>query len=255
MNGIREDWKKLANPSVIKEALRIATSNPLVFCRYVIHGRQKAIQPQIQHLLEYMGTNTSGLKDYWGAIASKRDLYAYVLKASRGIYYGDLRTPEFLYVIVRVFKPELVVETGVAAGISSTFILQALQDNNKGRLYSIDFPNYSLIHASHIPEGEEPGFAIPQNLKGRWKLRLGKSKDLLPSLLAELGRVDIFLHDSEHTYENMMFEYTTAWDYLREEGLLLSHDISWNNAFRDFSRAVERKPIEIHLTGTGAIVK
>lgn len=55
------------------------------------------------------------------------------------------------------------------------------------------------------------------------------------NLLAEIGKVDIFLHDSEHTYDNMMFEYATAWDYLPKGGLLLSHDISWNNAGRDFA--------------------
>jgi hypothetical protein len=50
-----------------------------------------------------------------------------------------------------------------------------------------------------------------------------------------LGSIDIFIHDSEHSYENMMFEYMTAWDHLKEGGILLSDDTNLNKAFSDFS--------------------
>jgi len=43
-----------------------------------------------------------------------------------------------LYAMVRALKPEVVVETGVANGVSSSFILKALDRNSRGRLYSID---------------------------------------------------------------------------------------------------------------------
>ena len=56
------------------------------------------------------------------------------------------------------------------------------------------------------------------------------------SLLKALGSIDAFLHDSEHIYETMMFEYETAWPFLRRGGLLLSDDVHWNRAFRDFVR-------------------
>src|SRR5688500_12760767 len=46
-----------------------------------------------------------------------------------------------LYVIVRAAKPKVVVETGVASGISSAHILLALAANESGTLHSIDFPN------------------------------------------------------------------------------------------------------------------
>jgi len=36
-----------------------------------------------------------------------------------------------LYVLVRIFKPEVVVETGVANGVSSSFILKALDQNSR----------------------------------------------------------------------------------------------------------------------------
>jgi len=243
-------WKKLAS----FRAIKVAATDPLVAFTYAVRGERGMIHLQTKRLMKDTGANIDNLEDYWKAITSNQDLQTYISKALGGTSYGGLQDPEFLYVIVRMLKPEVVVETGVSAGVSSSFILQALADNNKGRLYSIDFPNYALTDASPVPEGKEPGFAIPQNLKRRWVLKLGKSKDLLPNLFPEIGKTDIFLHDSEHTYDNMMFEYTRAWDYLPKGGLLLSHDIMWSNAFRDFARKVKRKPIDYH-TGFGAIVK
>jgi len=203
------------------------------------------------------------------------------------IYYNEIQASKFLecvskaaspftgvgsagedfYVMLRMLKPEIVIETGVFSGVSSSFILKALKDNNKGMLYSIDYPlseqEYTTatesgleLPAPLLPEGKEPGFAIPEELKGRWVFKKGKSKDILPNLLNELGRVDVFLHDSQHTYENMMFEFSAAWDYLPEGELLLSHDIDVNSAFTDFSTRVKREPIHLYFRGgVGAIIK
>lgn len=45
---------------------------------------------------------------------------------------------------------------------------------------------------------------------------------------------DIFIHDSEHSYQNMMFEFSWAANNVRPGGLILSDDVSWNDAFEDF---------------------
>ena len=60
----------------------------------------------------------------------------------------------------------------------------------------------------------------------------------LPKLLKELGTIDVFLHDSLHTYEHMMFEYTQAWRHLRVSGILMSDDVNegWSLAFIDFCK-------------------
>jgi hypothetical protein len=46
------------------------------------------------------------------------------------------RKAEVYYSIVRLSKHSVVVETGVQSGISSSFILQALEKNGEGKLYS-----------------------------------------------------------------------------------------------------------------------
>jgi hypothetical protein len=167
-----------------------------------------------------------------------------------------------LYLLVRKYKPDIVVETGVAQGASSAFILLAMKENKKGHLYSIDLPpNKAYIglditensHSYVLEDGQkhwkdideridEPGLLIPECLKDRWTLILGDSKVELPKLLKNQKQISIFFHDSLHTYEHMSFEYNTAWPYIQDGGLLISHDILWNDAFMDISKKYGKKP-------------
>jgi predicted O-methyltransferase YrrM len=184
-----------------------------------------------------------------------------VLSAAPKRSYAQISSPEAIYASCRIKKPQMVVETGVASGVSSAFILEALRKNEEGRLVSIDMPGYDTILAQkHVPlyspetivpveESFRTGWIVPHRLRSRWKLEVGLTSEVLPRVLEEVEEVDVFLHDSEHTYENMMWEYAGVWPFLSRGGLILSHDISWNSAFFDFSRKVERRPIIIGEIG------
>ena len=135
---------------------------------------------------------------------------------------------ELLYLCVRTFKPALIVETGVGAGFSTAYILQGLEKNNHGKLYSIDF----------FKDDEKCGWIIPTYLKNRWNLIKGLSGEVLEPLLSQLGPIDVFMHDSDHSYENMMTEFRIAWPPLRSGGIFLAHDVGRNDAFFEFCREV-----------------
>lgn len=162
----------------------------------------------------------------------------------------------FLYVLVRSLKPDIFVETGVSAGESSTFILQAMEDNKKGDLYSIDFPQAVVEKGltTIIPENKESGWLIPENLKHRWHLTLGKSENVLPPLLEKLEKIDVFFHDSLHTYEHMLFEYNTCWAHLQDNGILISDDIVVMNGkghspFVDFANLKQKNIVIYNIIG------
>jgi predicted O-methyltransferase YrrM len=142
------------------------------------------------------------------------------------------------------------VETGVANGFSSASILQALEGNQAGELYSIGLHCRKGVTT---PVSKELGWVIPEHLKHRWHLILGESFRVLPRLLEELGTIDIFLHDSRHTYKTMMKEYTIVWPHLHRGGLLLSHDVKFNDAYLDFCDKVGYTRVVI--SDIGAIAK
>jgi len=147
---------------------------------------------------------------------------------------------DYLYYYVRLLRPQIVVETGVFRGISTAFLLAGLVDNGIGHLYSIDLPGTSYqtdqgrTDSSPLGGGVDTGYVVPGDLKSRWTLLLGDSRVVLPELLERVGSIDMFIHDSEHRYDLMTWEFALAFDHLRPGGLLLSDDVSWNLAFSDF---------------------
>jgi hypothetical protein len=143
-----------------------------------------------------------------------------------------------LYLLIRKIKPKLMIETGVAQGISSYFILKAMRDNGMGRLISIDYPNYDRkgmvngegeLDRTFTPKARGPGWIVPSSLRGSWKLILGKSQDVLPRTNEKF---DCFMHDSEHTYKTMTFEMEWAYGHM-QKGHILCDDTERNNAYAD----------------------
>jgi predicted O-methyltransferase YrrM len=132
------------------------------------------------------------------------------------------------YVVAVAVAPERVVETGVGRGFTTHMILSALDANGKGRLFSIDLP----------PRGES---RVILERHPRWTLLEGSTRRLLPRLLEELGTIDLFVHDSAHTYRNTLFELESAWPRLTPGGVIVVDDADWNVAFEEFvaTRACE----------------
>jgi predicted O-methyltransferase YrrM len=153
-----------------------------------------------------------------------------------------------LYAVTRLLRPEVVVETGCFTGWDSSLLLHALERNGRGRLYSIDLPaeegRFSQVApGSGLPAGASTGFLIPVAYRRRWTLIEDDARTALPDLLASTGPIDLFYHDSDHSYGHMLWEFSTAWPHLTAGGVLVSDDISWNPALWDFSRAVGRRPV------------
>lgn len=138
---------------------------------------------------------------------------------------------KWIYCAIRAQVPKVVVETGVANGNSSWVILNALRKNKTGVLHSIDLPNRDPNRGYHLG-AREPGWVVPEVLRSNWKLHLGSSTDILPQLLGELGEVELFFHDSDHSEKNMTFEFETVLPFLRKDGLIVSDDIDKSTSFQ-----------------------
>jgi predicted O-methyltransferase YrrM len=124
---------------------------------------------------------------------------------------------EALYLLVRAARPRVVVETGVLYGASSAHILAALVRNGGGELHSLEIGR----------DTREPphDHFVPQDLQPHWTLIIGDSRQELPSLLKRCAPIDMFLHDSLHTFDHMTWEFQTALPHLNPAGILTSDDI------------------------------
>ena len=134
------------------------------------------------------------------------------------------------YAACRSLRPSTVLETGVAYGVTSAFILAALERNGHGRLISIDLPQLAPEADRHV------GILIPAPLRARWTLLKGTSRRLLPQILEQLPGLEMFVHDSLHTEANMRFEFDAVFPKLSRPAVLISDDIEGNSAFLDFTR-------------------
>ena len=129
----------------------------------------------------------------------------------------------FLYAYCRLKRPAAVVETGIARGMSTAMILSALAANGKGRLTSFDIT-------------EDVGHLVDVRLRGRWdKIVLPsdppQARLQLAKALAELPKIDLFLHDSDHSSAHQIFEFELAFQRFTPEGVLLSDDVEGTGAF------------------------
>ncbi|HLW60004.1 MAG TPA: class I SAM-dependent methyltransferase [bacterium] len=137
-----------------------------------------------------------------------------------------------VWYVVRHLRPACIVETGVARGFTTRVILEALERNGSGHLWSIDLPP-ALKPELH----RQVGAAVLDRLRHRWSYLKGSSAQRLPGLLARLGQIDLFIHDSRHTERTVRFELDRAWAALRPGGVLIVDDIDLNRGFASFTRA------------------
>ena len=151
----------------------------------------------------------------------------------------------FLYWLARRLRPKTIVQTGVCNGFSCALLALALARNGDGgQLHAIDLPQIfdpkdpewtrsGRIYGVIIPEGRSSGWLVPESCRDRVHLQIGDAAALLRPLLAGLGAIDFFFHDSDHTYDHMAFEFGEAKRVLRRGGLVVADDIAWNASLWD----------------------
>jgi predicted O-methyltransferase YrrM len=163
---------------------------------------------------------------------------------------GDMTLIRVLYVLIRLRKPCIVVETGVWHGVSSFVILKALKASGGGNLCSVDIP--PLHPKNRVVVG---GF-VPEELRDSRDLRIGPATKLLPKIARKSmahGGLDMFVHDSDHNYYNMLREFRIAWPALKTGGILVADDAHTNDAVLDFADEIGRKATFIAREKGGAI--
>jgi hypothetical protein len=144
---------------------------------------------------------------------------------------GDAGLVRAIWCLIRHMKPKKIVETGVAHGVTSRCILEALARNGDGHLWSIDLPPMESHWRKQVAAAVGDGHA------DRWSYIEGSSRRRLPELLSRLGKIDLFVHDSLHSERNVRFELDRAWVASGPNAAIVVDDVDANWGFRSFTEA------------------
>ncbi|HEX9116182.1 MAG TPA: class I SAM-dependent methyltransferase [Anaerolineae bacterium] len=128
------------------------------------------------------------------------------------------------YSLVRAIQPTHVVETGTYLGLGSCVIAAALLKNGHGRLTTIDID-------------PEAGYLIT----GPWASVIDRRTGSSIEVLKELRDVDIFLHDSLHTYDYEASELMAVEPNLRTDAIVLSDNAHQSAALSDWAEQSGRR--------------
>jgi len=134
-----------------------------------------------------------------------------------------------LYFVTRLLKPEAIVETGVAAGYSTTAILKAILKNGKGYLYSSDFPYFRL----NTPE-KYIGVLVDNDLRNNWQLYIEGDQKNLKTISHNVRTIDLFHYDSDKTYGGRYQALKSLSPNFTPRTVIIMDDIQDNFFFRDY---------------------
>ena len=144
-----------------------------------------------------------------------------------------------LYFVIRKFKLLNIVETGVAAGWTSLAILKALKKNDKGNLYSSDFPYFRLEN----PEKYIGFLAKSENYKNNWFLDIRGDDIALPEIIKKMTdkNIDLFHYDSDKSYSGRDNALKVLNSKISSKTIIIFDDIQDNLHFKDFVEKNKKK--------------
>ena len=129
------------------------------------------------------------------------------------------------YALVRALKPAVVVETGTDKGLGTLVLAAAVKRNGAGRVITVDINPAagSLLCAPYTDHIE---------------VRIGDSLKVLADLET---RVDVFLHDSDHSPEHEAAELLAIEPNLAPHALVLSDNAHVTDELSRWSAPRERR--------------
>lgn len=146
--------------------------------------------------------------------------------------------------LLETHEVDTFIETGTQHGISASAVAGYQLARQKF------FPVYSI--------DVQPSFLVRRESNVNYIVLSKPVRKNFKKITLELGNSQIlFFHDSDHSFENMMFEFDWAWNVLKVE-ILIAVDIDMNSAFSKFCRlnSIREQRLKVDFgTTIGVIVR
>lgn len=176
-------------------------------------------------------------RGYLDEVEQDRELSDHIISATaassrRGLSDRTARYARRIgwYALVRIRKPEHIVETGVDKGLGSSVLAAALRRNaaegHPGRLTAVDINPQAGFMVRTGPYSEVVDLVINDSIE----------------TIKNLQRpVDLFIHDSDHAAEHEKREFRTVEPKLADDALLLTDNAAVTNVLAKHAEATGRR--------------
>jgi hypothetical protein len=143
---------------------------------------------------------------------------------------------ELLYLRIRFYRPNVVVEVSSALGYSTLWILLALEHNNEGRLYSFDF------YKTPFP------FVLDDSLRQRWEFYQGDMRNTYMKHTAELD-IDYLHIDTCHEEDCIKWYLPNVLETSKNHRTSVVH-VSAHDAYDTYYKSDRKDPLQTTREGT-----
>lgn len=220
------------------------------------------------------------LEELFGADRHEIDSYLSTLKESRiddrieeaetefaekPYNVGGMRfNGKTLYLVTRLLNPKTVLEIGVANGMSTAYLLGALEhmdSSSRPNVYAIDRPLFASVIRNRrgevgltsgiVPDDREAGWIAPRSLREKFghQFYVGDFTWILDDILQDIPAPDLVVYDASKDSEEMRMAYDRCIDSLAPGGVLVSDDVLVNDAFQNATTGIPGDSAVVHNSG------
>ena len=181
-------------------------------------------------LVPVTGESYSNIRKVMGEIATDKRLENHIIEWTEKTIAVHTRDPIvhygrriLWYVLVRILKPEVVIESGVHNGVGTCLLSAAVMRNKaegyKGNVYAVDIaPEAGKLVQ---PPYDDIADVVIQ--------------DSLDYLRAFKKPIDLFIHDSDHSTLHEQQEYDIIEEKLSERSVIISDNAHHTDVLPDFA--------------------
>ena len=142
-----------------------------------------------------------------------------------------------IYFLTRKIKPKIILETGVAAGYSSSAFLEAIHKNKIGKLFSSDFPYFRIPNPIQYI-----WILVEDKYKKNWNLFLEGDERNISKIKKKLKqKIDLIHYDSDKTYEGKKKFFKMVNNLIKENTFIIIDDIQDDNFFLEYVNNNKKK--------------
>ncbi|MEY7849546.1 class I SAM-dependent methyltransferase [Natrarchaeobius sp. A-rgal3] len=166
---------------------------------------------------------------------------------------------ETAHVLTHLIKPNAILEIGVANGVSTAYILGALEELElEPDIRAIDKPLFeSDVREKRgergiegvggiIPNGAEAGWVVPMEWRADYGYQyyVADFTEILPRVIRSMPKLDLVIYDASKDASEMIMAYETIIQSLSSNGVLISDDICVNNSFEKVTDGYEGETVK-----------